>query len=60
MPTRAAARIAKHLNLTGAVVYGTFLSGPGRAIRGWFVSEPAGGWRYLGGNLSDIVRARAV
>ena len=57
MSTRTAARIAKHLNLTGTVVYGTFLSGPGRAIRGWFVSEPAGGWRYLGRNLSNIVRS---
>ena len=57
MPTRTACRIAKHLNVTGAVVYGTFLSGPGRAIRGWFVSEPAGSWRYLGRNLSEIVRA---
>ena len=52
--TPTAAKIAARLNLTGNVVFTTKCDGPGPALRGWFVLEPAGRWRWLGARASDL------
>lgn len=52
--TKTATKIARALRLTGAVVYATKLDGPGPAMRGWFVLEPAG-WRWLGKTSSRLL-----
>jgi hypothetical protein len=49
-----ASKIAKALNLTGAVVFATKCDGPGPAMRGWFVLEPAGRWRWLGSSARAL------
>ena len=53
--TKTAKAIAKAHNLSGVVVFGRKLSGPGPSIRGWFTLEPAGSWRYLGSRSSDLL-----
>ena len=53
--TRTASAIARALNLTGVVVFAAKTSGPGPALRGWWVSEPAGGWRWLGATVASAV-----
>lgn len=50
--TRTAKKIAARLNLSGTVVFATKCAGPGPAMRGWFVSKPTGGWRWLGATAS--------
>jgi hypothetical protein len=52
--TTTASKIAKTLNITGAVVFATKCDGPGPAMRGWFVLEPAGRWRWLGSTARAV------
>jgi hypothetical protein len=52
--TPTAKKIAARLNLSGAVVFATKCDGAGPAMRGWFVVEPAGRWRWLGSTASAI------
>ena len=52
--TSTATKIAKTLHLTGTVVYATKCDGAGPAMRGWFVLEPAGRWRWLGSTASAL------
>ena len=52
--TPTAKKIAARLNLSGAVVFATKCDGAGPAMRGWFVREPAGRWRWLGATSATV------
>ena len=55
--TNTASKIAAALKLTGTVVYGRKLDGPGPATLGWYVFEPCGRWRWLGRTAASLLRA---